>query len=64
MTERGKKRLKYFGLAMGFAVLSLDFSFKQGTLGALFFNPARRYAERLKVSDPWSRQCINYPLTK
>jgi hypothetical protein len=53
-----------FGSDRGISPFALDFSFKRGTLGALFFNPAKRYAERLKISDPWSRHYINYPFAR
>jgi hypothetical protein len=53
-----------FGSDRGISPFALDFSFKRGTLGALFFNPAKRYAERLKISGPWSRLYINYPFAK
>jgi len=43
---------------------ALDFSFDRGTLGALFFNPAKRYAERLTITDAWSRAYVNYPFAK
>ncbi|HJQ69536.1 MAG TPA: hypothetical protein VKA70_11210 [Blastocatellia bacterium] len=43
---------------------ALDFSFKRGTLGALFFNPAKRYADRLKIAEPWSREYVNYPFAR
>ena len=50
-----------FGPDRGISPFALDFSFSRGTLGALFFNPARRYPEHLKISGVWSRQYINYP---
>jgi hypothetical protein len=53
-----------FGSDRGISPFALDFSFNRGTLGALFFNPAKRYGERLKISDSWSRQYINYPFTR
>ncbi|HKP86265.1 MAG TPA: hypothetical protein VJZ26_09220 [Blastocatellia bacterium] len=53
-----------FGSDRGISPFALDFSFEQGTLGALFFNPARAYAERLKISDHWSQQYINYPFAR
>jgi len=28
---------------------------------ALFFNPARRYPERLAITGPWSREYVDYP---
>ena len=33
---------------------ALDFGFDEGEVGALFFDPARRYAECLGVPEPWS----------
>jgi len=45
----------------GISPFALDFSFKRGTLGALFFNPAKRYAERLKITGSWSRKYVAYP---
>lgn len=53
-----------FGSDRGISPFALDFSFGRGTLGALFFNPAKRYSERLKISDPWSRQYIDYPFAR
>ena len=53
-----------FGSDRGISPFALDFSFERGTLGALFFNPARRYAERLKITGPWSRDYVNYPFAR
>ena len=53
-----------FGSDRGISPFALDFSFNRGTLGALFFNPARAYSERLKITDSWSRQYINYPFAR
>lgn len=50
-----------FGPDRGISPFALDFFFSKGTLGALFFNPAKRYAEQLKISGAWSREYINYP---
>lgn len=50
-----------FGSDRGISPFALDFSFDRGTLGALFFNPAKRYAERLMITGPWSREYVNYP---
>lgn len=50
-----------FGSDRGISPFALDFSFERGTLGALFFNPAKRYAAKLKINGPWSREYINYP---
>jgi hypothetical protein len=48
----------------GISPFALDFSFSRGTLGALFFNPARRYPERLTINGPWSREYFNYPFRR
>lgn len=45
----------------GISPFALDFSFSRGTLGALFFNPAKRYWEQLTITDPWSRDYVDYP---
>jgi hypothetical protein len=50
-----------FGSDRGISPFALDFEFDRGTLGALFFNPARRYAEKITVDGPWSTSYINYP---
>lgn len=52
-----------FGSDRGISPFALDFTFDRGTLGALFFNPAKRYAERLKITGPWSLQYIDYPFS-
>ena len=48
----------------GISPFALDFTFSRGTLGALFFNPARRYAEQLTISGSWSRDYVDYPFTR
>ena len=53
-----------FGSDRGISPFALDFTFDRGTLGALFFNPARRYAERLTMTGPWSREYISYPFAR
>lgn len=45
----------------GISPFALDFSWSKGTLGALFFNPAKRYAERLKIEGAWSFEYVAYP---
>jgi hypothetical protein len=50
-----------FGPDRGISPFALDFKFERGTLGALFFNPAARYAENLSVEGRWSTDYINYP---
>jgi len=53
-----------FGADRGISPFALDFSFSKGTLGALFFNPAKRYDEQLTISDLWSKQYIQYPFAR
>lgn len=53
-----------FGPDRGISPFALDFSFSQPSLGALFFNPARRYPERLTITDAWSRTYIEYPFQR
>lgn len=48
----------------GISPFALDFSFSSGTLGALFFNPAKRYWEQLAITGPWSRDYVKYPFTQ
>jgi hypothetical protein len=50
-----------FGPDRGISPFALDFTFERGSLGALFFNPAKRYADKLKITDDWSRQYVAYP---
>lgn len=52
------------GSDRGISPFALDFEFRRGTLGALFFNPARRYAEVLTISEPWSTQYVDYPFVR
>lgn len=47
----------------GISPFALDFHFRRGTLGALFFDPARRYAERLTITGAWSREYVEYPFS-
>ena len=53
-----------FGPDRGISPFAVDFGFDAGTLGALFFDPARRYAERLRVPAPWSTRYIDYPFVR
>jgi len=45
----------------GISPFAVDFDFSAPTLGALFFDPARRYAEVLKTPQPWAREYVDYP---
>jgi hypothetical protein len=53
-----------FGSDRGISPFAVDFSFERGTLGALFFNPTKRYAERLTIAGPWSFEYLSYPFAK
>ncbi len=50
-----------FGPDRGIAPFAIDLEWEEGTLGGLFFNPARRYAETLTIEGPWSRRYVGYP---
>jgi len=50
-----------FGSDRGIAPFALCFSFWSGQIGALFFDPAGRYPELLKVPQPWSTKYLRYP---
>jgi hypothetical protein len=52
-----------FGADRGIAPFAVDFAFGEGEVGALFFDPARRYAECLGVPSPWSLDYEGYPFT-
>jgi hypothetical protein len=45
----------------GISPFAVDFGWRAGTLGALFFDPARRYAEVLSTPPAWSRTYRGYP---
>jgi hypothetical protein len=50
-----------WGPDRGIAPFAVDFSFCAGRIGALFFDPARRYAGCLKVPSPWSTEYVVPP---
>ena len=50
-----------FGPDRGISPFALDFFFDEGTLGALFFNPAERYLQRLTIQGAWSTQYLDFP---
>lgn len=52
-----------FGPDRGIAPFAVDFRFGEGEVGALFFDPARRYAECLGVPQPWSLEYEAYPFS-
>ncbi len=45
----------------GISPFAVDIDWEEGTLGALFFDPARRYRECLRIEGPWSLNYVNYP---
>lgn len=49
------------GADRGISPFALDWHFWTGQLGALFFDPARRYAATLVVPRPWSTEYVDYP---
>ena len=50
-----------FGPDRGIAPFAVDFGFSAGEVGALFYDPARRYEELLVVPQPWSTEYVDYP---
>jgi hypothetical protein len=52
------------GADRGISPFALDWSFWSGELGALFFDPARRYAATLGVPSPWSTEYEEYPFRR
>lgn len=50
-----------FGPDRGISPFAVDFRFGAGEVGALFFDPARRYAECLIVPEVWSTTYRDYP---
>ena len=50
-----------FGPDRGISPYAVDFDFSEGTLGALFFDPARRYREELNTPAEWAVEYIDYP---
>lgn len=49
------------GSDRGISPFALDVCWKEGTLGALFFDPARRWAEVLAIEGPWSLRYVGDP---
>lgn len=50
-----------FGPDRGMSPFALDFTFDAPFLGALYFDPAGRYAATLEVPEPWSTEYVSYP---
>jgi hypothetical protein len=45
----------------GISPFAVDYGWSKGTLGALYYDPARRHAEVLQVPQPWSLDYVGYP---
>lgn len=58
--HRGDRFSGPFGASRGISPFAVDFGWSTGTLGALFFDPARRYAEVLGAQG-WSDEYVSYP---
>ena len=41
--------------------IAVDFGFRAGEVGALFFDPASRYRQMLRVPEPWSTEYLGFP---
>lgn len=50
-----------FGPDRGISPFALDYGWEEGTLGALFFDPAARHARRLTITPPWSLEYVDAP---
>jgi hypothetical protein len=48
----------------GISPFAVDFGWKTGELGGLFFDPARRYRECLRVPASWSLEYERFPFDK
>jgi len=60
--HRGDRFSGPFGSSRGISPFAVDFGWRAGTLGALFFDPARRYRDVLgATSEPWSLEYVDYP---
>ncbi len=53
-----------FGPDRGISPFAVDFGFGRGEVGALFFGPAARYAEKLGVPEGWSLEYVDYPFAR
>jgi hypothetical protein len=58
--HRGNRFSGPFGPSRGISPFAVDFGWRAGTVGALFFDPARRYAEVLGA-EGWSLEYLDYP---
>jgi hypothetical protein len=61
--HRGDRFSGPLGPSRGISPFAVDFGWSTGTLGALFFDPAARYASELGVPAVWSLDYVDYPFT-
>lgn len=50
-----------FGPDRGISPFAVDFGWERGTLGALFFDPARRWADLFDLPEPWALELVGDP---
>jgi hypothetical protein len=60
--HRGDRFSGPFGPSRGISPFAVDFGWSAGTLGSLFFDPARRHAEVLGETG-WSREYVDSPFS-
>ena len=48
----------------GIVPFAFSFTLSSSDLGVIFFNPAKKYAETLKINEPWSRIYVYNPYLK
>ena len=59
--HRGDRFSGPLGSSRGISPFAVDFDWDAGTLGALFFDPAARYASELAVPAGWSTEYLAQP---
>ena len=57
--HRGDRFSGPLGSSRGISPFAVDFGWDAGTLGALFFDPAGRYAAELGVPEPWGLEYVD-----
>lgn len=57
--HRGDRFSGPLGSSRGISPFAVDFAWDAGTLGALFFDPAGRYAAELGVPQPWALEYVD-----
>jgi len=61
--HRGDRFSGPLGSSRGISPFAVDFGWSAGTIGALFFDPAARWADQVRVPATWSREYVDYPFT-